>query len=892
MPRTITPGLGCSLLLIALLVFEAGSPVHAGVNAWDQLGPFGGNTVFIAVDPGDSDTAYAAPQNNDLFKTTDGGASWSPITGSINSESTLNVAALAFDATTSNTLYLLVSSALYVSTDAGAGWTLANSSIGALIRMIRTHPVTAGRILAMSARGVFYQSLDGGNSWSTFGTLPGTINFAYDFAYAPSDPSVVYAWGRDGAFVSIDSGATWNLKNDGLLGYQGGVPSVSVFAVDPTDADRAYAKPDNSNLFVTTDGGDSWQVADSVVSLPNDAFNKLVIDPGNVDRMYMASLNNEVLRSDDGGASWASASAGLNTLEIFNALAISTADTSVLFAGSVGTGLYRSTDGAATWQLRNNGYKASDVSGLDYPAGSSDLFASMARGSAPLMKSSDDGTTWMSAAAGIGEYRAWTVAFDPIDPNKGLVGGSNSVYRTTDGGATWSSVATGTFGQFERIRYNPADPSIVYLMSSNAGVFKSLDSGATWGPVNNGLPVNGNIYPNALALSPGQPDTLFVAPGASGQRGVYKSIDGGANWAESNDANLTAEEFVREIVVAPGDPDQVFALSSGKAFRSEDGGTGWTQIAGFGGWDLLIDPNNDDVLYMGTSNGVWHTVNGGANWSLLKPMPRRFSVKTLRFGRAGSHELIAGTDNGSAHTIALATDLGVSVTTAGDTIVVGEQLSYQVMAGNAGPMFEPSALLSLAVPGGTSVVSATATQGDGCTEEAGMLNCKLGGIENGGSVTVDLVLMAEAPGAITLDPVLTGSFMELAVSDNSAEAVRHVEDDTVPDGIDNCPSVANEDQADLDGDGSGDACDNDADGDGIDNAIEEASQLDPLDPADAALDKDGDGLSNLREAQLGTRISDADSDGDGVSDGDEVLQGRSPLVNEGSVLGVIFQMLL
>lgn len=101
--------------------------------------------------------------------------------------------------------------------------------------------------------------------------------------------------------------------------------------------------------------------------------------------------------------------------------------------------------------------------------------------------------------------------------------------------------------------------------------------------------------------------------------------------------------------------------------------------------------------------------------------------------------------------------------------------------------------------------------------------------------------------------------------------------DNVADATDNCPARSNSDQSNIDGDVYGDVCDSDIDGDGMPNNWEYTYGLNRYNANDAHVDLDSDGLTNLQEYQASTDPRDPDSDGDGFMDGYELTNGYDPL---------------
>jgi photosystem II stability/assembly factor-like uncharacterized protein len=343
-------------------------------------------------DPQDHDVVYAASAlrgEGGLFKTTDGGESWTRLAPDVLD----NVSCLEHDPIDPRILYASFiwgsgfskRGGLVRSDDGGSSWIPAETGLNQqMVRDLATDATVPGRLYAATDAGVS-RTEDGGATWQATNTGLTSLSAA-SIAVAGPNPGILY-WAAEygGVYRRDRAGGSWQLTGTDLAGTY-----VSSLAGDARNPERVVAGTLSQGVLVSDDGGSSWVPANE--GLPGLSIMALCMDPVDTQVLYAAVFLAGVYKSRDGGHSWASVSAGLATQNVFS-LAIDPAAPQTVYAGGQRGALCRSVDGGASWEQVSPDLNISGIRGL--AVGSGDpatlYLATLEDG---VLTSTDNGTSW------------------------------------------------------------------------------------------------------------------------------------------------------------------------------------------------------------------------------------------------------------------------------------------------------------------------------------------------------------------------------------------------------------------------------------------------------------------------------------------------------------------
>ena len=632
-------------------------PFGVGGDKWISLGPTNGagRVTAVAPHPTQSGVVYVGTAGGGVWKTTDGGTSWIPLTDGLND---LSVGALAFAPSDPNTLYLgsgeggyaidfIPGIGLLTSGDGGATWSLPASVVASTFYRLSVHPSNPRELVAGTNQGGL-RTTDGGATWTP--VIPRTTyGDVVDIVRDPTNPSVLYAasWcvnaclnGIGKILKSTDGGSTWTDKSSGLpvtgnsdfrfnerlsLAISPSNPAVLYAATALTDAFGTIT----SHIYKSVNNADTWL---DLTALSGSTDNRI----------------SEYL----GEQSWYD-----------NTIVVSPTDPNTVLAG--GVRYVRTTDGGSTFSTPPFAGTSVHVDAHDLRYQGSTLYIGNDGG---VWATPDNGATGASRNDGLVARQYYALAVDPSHRNRIIAGSQDNGtdQRTDAGGTAWRRVV-GSDG-FE-CAINPSAPDVAYGSIQFGEIGRSKNFGAAGQPIFSDIdpPFSGGEagpFLTVLTMHPTKPTTIYT-----GSYRVWRSENGGDTWlplpmTTTDGTTWSSTTLVTAIAVARSNPLVLMIAKSRQVLRSADGGKTWANASsGLSGAvvnNLEIDPSNANVAYaaLATTTGasLFATVDGGATWASKSSGLPTFAAQVVRVDPTDPKTLYCGTDVG----VYRSTDQGAS----------------------------------------------------------------------------------------------------------------------------------------------------------------------------------------------------------------------------------------
>lgn len=606
------------------------SSFKSSTSPWNVMGPYISNGGYdgigrlntIAFHPTDPNTWFVGAPGGGLWKTSDGGSSWIPLTDFLTN---LGVSDIAISSSNPNTMYIATgdrdardtySFGVLKSIDGGTTWN--STGLTSTVQntwttnRILINPSNENILIVATGDGI-YRSTDAGASFSQVQTGGHFITMEFN----PADPNIVYSgqydyWNEQATFFkSVNNGQTWTPITNGL-------PTSNCrrmhIAVTPANSSYVYLiAADNNNgmqgFYRSTNAGSSFNL---MASSPN------------------------VLHNGDGtgtnGQGWYDLS-----------LAVSPTNANEVYVG--GVNMWKSTNGGSNFTKMTHWYdNGTTVIHADqhwFSFHNGDLYVCNDGG---LYVSYDGANSFTEYSNGLVISQYYRLSNDQNTNNKLIAGAQDNGSDLLDGGG-WYDVNGGD-GMQCLIDY--ADPNIVFSATQYGNIYRSTDGGYSYTDVS---PDPGN----GAWITPYEMDPTNHMIMYCGYNDIYKSTDNGSSWTQTT-SGLSAE-LLRHIQISKTNGNVVYCSSYDQLFKSTDGGNNFTDVTGtlpVGNASIssiCIDPTDENrvwVTFSGYSSGekVFRTDNGASSWTNQSGTLPNLPVNILVYQNGSNGLLYAGTDVG------------------------------------------------------------------------------------------------------------------------------------------------------------------------------------------------------------------------------------------------------
>jgi photosystem II stability/assembly factor-like uncharacterized protein len=627
------------LFLFALLAACANDPRNKGQReppeptGWNEASDLSKGVFYaLATDPTHPDVVYAASSTVSVYKTTDGGATWTAANRGLPGQP---VRSLFVDPINPLRIYAAVAGGeLFKTDDGGASWQVIGSGLAqntayAVVFNPYAPPTNMDIASGDTSNSLSWSAVPNATEYKLyFRTCPAcTTPPAFDGSWtliSRSDPVAL-----SHVHTGLTNGTPYYYVVTAMVGGEETTTSSIVSAV-PTAKVNSQTPPPDATKVTAGDGQNTLRWGTVPGAGTFDVYRQAtagvaIVDGNRIAQGVTGTSYTDTTVTNGTPAYYVvtqSAAPTTPSPEVSATPAWMTA----LYVGTGGGGIFSSGPAGEFRKASNTGLGTGD--GLDFSALLIDptvshtspptLYAGTRGG---VYRSVDGGDNWVANNTGLSEQSVLSL----VQGSGGTLyaGTSNGIFRgATDGSSSWVDIGVPSMGAVTSIAIDfadpvdPADVDILYATSATGGIFKSPDAGTTWSTINQGLTTT-DI--RSILVHPQNRNLLY----AGGVGTVFKSTDGGGRWTAidlgslENVSNPLPEASIKSMISTAG--NILYAGGSAGVFKSVNQGKAWTavntRLASREVQALAFHPDQLGILYAALDgDGIYKSLDGGGSW--------------------------------------------------------------------------------------------------------------------------------------------------------------------------------------------------------------------------------------------------------------------------------------
>ncbi len=570
----------------------------------------------IGFHPNATSTFWVTTNRGGIWKTVDGGKTYTPQGDKLPFLGTGAIAVAVPDPTKSAILYLAVGSynghehersmGVYKSIDGGASWAPTGFTKALQdnveIKSLVVSPNNATTLLMATNIGLF-RTVDGGTTWTQL-----RDQNCHDVIFKPNS-TTVYASTKNGLEKSIDNGTTFSV----IVGAEKNAHRLSVSAANPS----ALLGRNSTGAYISFDEGKTWQKK----SFPeNTAPDCMTLSGTKVGTWYAGKM--DMYQSLDTGKTWQKISmwtvGSASEVHADHRMLKVQPGTNTLFSMNDG-GVDAYTESTKSWQWLSSNLVICEY----YHAASSATNSNIMQVGSQDNGGSRRGSTgtWINTNGGDGG----TQAIDPTNPNIAYTcyNPSPVIQRTIDGSRFYSLPKPdpllndkGASAWVLPYIISPVNSNVLY--AAYHAVYKSTDQGNTWKKLGRDLTTLNDYWSALQTIAVAPSDTNHIYTSKAGV--FYYTYNQGVTWTQSTQAFVGT---ISSICVKDNNPKTLWVtvggfLANNKVWQSTDGGKTWTNISdgipNFPVYSMVYQNNSEGVRYIGTEMGVYYRKTDMIKW--------------------------------------------------------------------------------------------------------------------------------------------------------------------------------------------------------------------------------------------------------------------------------------